>query len=87
MPEAEWVEITSLAEFTAVSEQATRQPNAAVIPISLRWANAHHVAEEAFDVLRLHLPDTDLFLRHQSEVACAGGAVAGDPVQASRPLW
>jgi hypothetical protein len=49
--------------------------------------HAHHVAEEAFDVLRLHLPDTDLFLRHQSEVACAGGAVAGDPVQASRPLW
>lgn len=34
--------------------------------------HAHHVAEEAFDVLRLHLPDTDIYLRHHSGTSCLG---------------
>ena len=64
LPEAEWVEITSLAEFTAVSEQATRQPNAAVIPISLRWANAHHVAED----IRLMAADCPTIVLTQGKI-------------------
>lgn len=34
--------------------------------------HAHHVAEEVFDVLRLQLPDTDLYLRHVSDLVCPG---------------
>ncbi|MCK6424458.1 MAG: hypothetical protein L6Q75_05135 [Burkholderiaceae bacterium] len=36
--------------------------------------SAHHVAEEAFDVLRAELPDTDLYLRHLQVTPCASGA-------------
>lgn len=38
--------------------------------------SAHHVAEEAFDVLRAELPDTDLYLRHLQSTPCAGGPEA-----------
>lgn len=33
--------------------------------------SAHHVAEEAFAVLRAELPDTDLYLRHVQATPCA----------------
>lgn len=38
--------------------------------------SAHHVAEEAFDVLRAELPDTDLYLRHLQVTPCASSPEA-----------
>lgn len=39
--------------------------------------SAHHVAEEAFDVLRAELPDTDLYLKHLQITPCGSGPTAG----------
>ena len=35
---------------------------------------AHGIAELAFEVLRCHLPDTDLYLTHAAPGGCAGGS-------------
>ncbi len=39
--------------------------------------DAHTLAEQAFDALRAALPDTDLYLRHDHPVGCAGKVAAG----------
>ena len=36
--------------------------------------SAHVVAEQVFDVLRLELPDTDLYLRHDAGPGCVNDA-------------
>ncbi|RZS54823.1 iron-sulfur cluster assembly protein [Sphaerotilus mobilis] len=42
-----------------------------------RCVDAHVLAERAFEALRAALPDTDLYLRHDHPIGCAGKAAAG----------
>lgn len=39
--------------------------------------SAHYVAEEAFDVLRTELPNTDLYLHHIDVAPCAAETARG----------
>lgn len=40
--------------------------------------SAHVVAEQVFDVLRVELPDTDLYLRHDAGPGCVNDAASAE---------